>query len=71
MLSCSPQDDATVKCWGYNFYGQMGLGISDYFDGQRGNSLNGPCPAIPTIAPLVPALTPCVLTFAPSLRVQR
>jgi alpha-tubulin suppressor-like RCC1 family protein len=27
MLGCfSPQDDATVKCWGLNMNGQLGVG---------------------------------------------
>ena len=36
----SPQDDATVRCWGSNRYGALGLG--DHFD--RGPDANGPCP---------------------------
>ena len=65
-LGCfSPQDDATLKCWGYNGNGQLGLG--DNFN--RGDDANGPCPPSSTTATLVPA--PHVLTLAPALRVQR
>ena len=35
-----PQDDATVKCWGFNINGQLGLG--DY--ANRGEHANGTCP---------------------------
>ena len=60
VLDCSsPQDDATVKCWGSNFHGQLGLGDST----TRGDNANGPCPPSSTTASLVPA--PHVLTLAP------
>ena len=35
------QDDATVKCWGYNKYGQLGYGDTS----DRGGGSNGVCPA--------------------------
>ena len=40
MLVCfSAQDDATVKCWGMNINGQLGIGdVSNPGDGA-----NGPC----------------------------
>jgi len=42
ILGCSsPQDDATLKCWGNNDMGQLGLG--DSFN--RGDDANGPCHA--------------------------
>jgi len=51
VLGCfSPQDDATVKCWGYNGDGQLGLGD----DSNRGDDANGPCPPSSTTASLVP-----------------
>jgi len=53
------QDDATVKCWGYNSKGQLGLGDTS----DRGDSANGLCPASPTTESLVPAVTTCVLTL--------
>jgi len=37
----SPQDDATVKCWGQNIYGQLGLGDTS----DRGDGRHGLCPA--------------------------
>jgi len=37
----SLQDDATVKCWGYNFYGQLGQGDTS----GRGDDSNGDFPA--------------------------
>ena len=42
VLSCfSPQDDATVKCWGKNNNaGQLGLGNKF----NRGDDANGLCP---------------------------
>jgi hypothetical protein len=46
IIGCfSPQDDATLKCWGWNDYGQLGLG-----DKERGNLPNGPCPQSSTTA---------------------
>ena len=36
-LSLSAQDDATVKCWGYNNVGQLGLGDTS----DRGDDPNG------------------------------
>ena len=61
----SPQDDATVKCWGWNIYGQRGLGDNS----DRGDDVNGPCPPLSITASLVPASL--VLTLAPALGVQR
>ena len=37
------QDDATIKCWGHNFNGQLGVG--DWY--SRGSSADGPYPATP------------------------
>lgn len=40
--SCALLDDATVKCWGYNGYGQLGLGDimnRGAFPGQMGDAL--------------------------------
>ena len=39
-LTCtSSQDDATVKCWGYNANGELGQGDDDV----RGDKRNGAC----------------------------
>jgi hypothetical protein len=44
-VTCAPsQDDATVKCWGDNYYGQLGYGDTS----DRGKDSNGACPAPPT-----------------------
>ena len=52
IVGCSPpQDDATVKCWGMNAKGQLGLGDTS----NRGDDANGPCPPSSTSASLVPA----------------
>ena len=52
ILGCfSPQDDATVKCWGQNIYGQLGLGDNS----NRGDDPNGPCPPTSATASRVPA----------------
>ena len=40
----SSQDDATVKCWGLNFKGQLGQGDTS----DRGDGSNGGGPAQPT-----------------------
>ena len=41
ILCCfSPQDTATVKCWGQNMEGQLGLGDTS----DRGDDANGPSP---------------------------
>ena len=62
MLGCiSPQDDATVKCWGFNLLGQLGVGDTS----NRGYNANGPCPPSSTPASLLPA--PRVLTLVPAL----
>ena len=45
MLTHTPQDDATVKCWGQNSDGQLGLGDTD----NRGDGANGLSPAIPQL----------------------
>jgi len=66
-----PQDGGTVKCWGYNDYGVLGLGdgvgqgAGD--NNHRGDEPNGACPARSTTTSRVPPPR-CVLTLAPALR---
>ena len=44
--TCVLLDNATVKCWGFNSYGQLGLG--DKFDrGDAANELGNNLPAVP------------------------
>ena len=66
ILGCLlPQDTASLKCWGRNDEGQLGL-----FDTTtQGDEPNGLRPQKQTTTPLMPA--PHVLTLAPALRVQR
>ena len=65
LAGFSLQGDATVKCWGYNVYGQLGLGDSS----DRGDDVNGPFPS--EHHHRVSMLPRRVLTLAPALRVQR
>ena len=44
MTYKSSQDDATVKCWGWNANGDLGYGDTS----NRGDGNNGGCPARPT-----------------------
>ena len=46
---CSPQDDGSVKCWGGNNRGQLGLGDKI----SRGDNSNGKCPNPHMILPLI------------------
>jgi len=65
IIACvSPQDDATVKCWGWNINGQLGLGHYSNW----GVNANGLCPPSSATASLVPAPD---LTLVPALLVQR
>ena len=54
-----PQDDATVKCWGWGASGQLGQGDRN----NRGDGANGPCPPSPTLS-LARSLS---LSLSPSL----
>jgi hypothetical protein len=66
VLTCvSLQDDATVKCWGSNYDGNLGQGDTS----DRGDNANGACLASSTTASTLSASR--VLTLAPDLRVQR
>ena len=65
LACCFPQDDATVKCWGWNANAQLGLGDTS----NRGAGANGHSPASPPTAHRVLLLTSRVLTPA-FLRVQ-
>jgi hypothetical protein len=63
ILTCnSTQDDATVKCWGYNGEGQLGYG--DKLD--RGDGINGACPARHTPHPTPHTLHPTANTLHPT-----
>jgi len=64
ILGCfSPQDDTTLKCWGNNGGGRLGLGdISN-----RGDGANGPCPPSSTTVPAPRVLT---LSSSCSLRAE-
>ena len=69
ILRCiSAQDDKTIKCWGDNAFGQLGLGGVS----SRGENPNGPCPPSTITAFLFS--TPRFLThrsFAPCAEMGR
>ena len=52
------QDDETVKCWGLNDNGQLGLG--DIVN--RGDDADGPCPPSSTTASCLPTARVLALT---------
>ena len=64
IVHCSsPQDDATIKCWGYNGEGQLGQGHTS----NRGANANGPCPPSSITASLNLAIR--FLTLVPGLSI--
>ena len=67
----SPQDDTTLKCWGANTNGNLGLG----FKTSLGDDPNGPCPPSSTTASRVLGLRascrPCVSSLLLLLSVCR
>jgi alpha-tubulin suppressor-like RCC1 family protein len=41
--TCAVLDDGTARCWGYNFYGQLGYGDTSHrgnYQGEMGASLS-------------------------------
>ena len=41
--NCALLDNASVKCWGYNYYGQLGIGNTTTMgdgSGEMGDNLN-------------------------------
>jgi uncharacterized repeat protein (TIGR01451 family) len=59
--TCTLLDNATVTCWGANFYGQLGQGDGDD-RGDNPNELGDNLPAIPLPALIGPAALTATLT---------
>jgi alpha-tubulin suppressor-like RCC1 family protein len=73
-FSCALLDDASTKCWGTNWYSQLGLGFTSYAQGDEPGEMDDDLPAVDLGTGFVPREVrvgthhACVVTTAGALK---